>query len=380
MSKPLSNGGSFAETHKDFVLKLKFVGDGGKEQFELMYFVQPCHENIFYSAESWHSHENLQWNFCLLFSFFYFFSSYTDGSQIRRVRLPRIVNGQGEVSYDELVGLAVSFVIPENPRSASDFVVKLTYQDVDDDTVVVGSSEELIDAIDQFSGQHVLRMTAEVKPCVRASSPQQPSSRAPAPSQRPTSDAEGHSNSSPGTAKRSTQPTPVLQHVVESVVNIILNAAVSINGRQGDPPAASSTPVYYTPEGVIAETGTTTPTVINTLDAGVAEAPKSEPKGLVALEDKLKKAPCAAKPQAAPNAKPKAEEKPEEEHPFIHGRHTCDGCLTTPIIGKRYHASNMSDYDLCENCFLNYKGSEIQYEPAELGTRHILFCSSCDCL
>ena len=98
MSNPLSNGGSFAEAHKDFVLKLKFVGDGGKEQFELMYFVQPCHENIFSSAESWHSHENLQWNFCLLFSFFYFFSSYTDGSQIRRVRLPRIVNGQGEVS------------------------------------------------------------------------------------------------------------------------------------------------------------------------------------------------------------------------------------------------------------------------------------------
>jgi hypothetical protein len=57
--------------------------------------------------------------------------------------------------------------------------------------------------------------------------------------------------------------------------------------------------------------------------------------------------------------------KPEAK-PFIHGRHTCDGCLKTPIIGKRYHATNIPDYDLCQRCYDNYKGSEIKYEPVEL--------------
>lgn len=54
--------------------------------------------------------------------------------------------------------------------------------------------------------------------------------------------------------------------------------------------------------------------------------------------------------------------------PFIHGRHTCDQCLTTPIVGTRYHALNLPDYDLCAICFGNYKGSEIVFEEAQLGT------------
>lgn len=53
--------------------------------------------------------------------------------------------------------------------------------------------------------------------------------------------------------------------------------------------------------------------------------------------------------------------------PFIHGRHTCDACLTTPIFGNRYHSTNLPDYDLCQKCFDNYKGSEIKYESVELG-------------
>ena len=51
---------------------------------------------------------------------------------------------------------------------------------------------------------------------------------------------------------------------------------------------------------------------------------------------------------------------------FIHGRHTCDGCFTTPIIGIRYHAVNLPDYDLCQNCVQNYKGSDIVFQPEQL--------------
>ena len=57
---------------------------------------------------------------------------------------------------------------------------------------------------------------------------------------------------------------------------------------------------------------------------------------------------------------------------FIHGRHTCDGCLTTPIFGVRYHAKNLPDYDLCSNCHTNYKGTDLVFEPQQLDRdRHL---------
>jgi len=57
---------------------------------------------------------------------------------------------------------------------------------------------------------------------------------------------------------------------------------------------------------------------------------------------------------------------------FIHGRHTCDGCLSTPIHGLRYHALNLPDYDLCATCHGNYKGTDIQFKPMQLDRdRHL---------
>jgi len=52
--------------------------------------------------------------------------------------------------------------------------------------------------------------------------------------------------------------------------------------------------------------------------------------------------------------------------PFIHGRHTCDFCLMTPIVARRYHAINVPDHDLCETCYSHYDGTSIRFEPAEL--------------
>jgi Zinc finger, ZZ type len=63
---------------------------------------------------------------------------------------------------------------------------------------------------------------------------------------------------------------------------------------------------------------------------------------------------------------PSSNQEVEDPKPFIHGRHTCDSCLSTPIIGKRFHSINLPDYDLCQNCFSNYQGSDIQFESVEL--------------
>jgi len=65
---------------------------------------------------------------------------------------------------------------------------------------------------------------------------------------------------------------------------------------------------------------------------------------------------------------PENEPKEETPRPFIHGRHTCDRCLCTPIIGDRFHATNLPDYDLCGKCKEGYKGDEIQFECVVLGT------------
>ena len=42
-------------------------------------------------------------------------------------------------------------------------------------------------------------------------------------------------------------------------------------------------------------------------------------------------------------------------------------CVSPQVVGKRYHALNMADYDLCANCYENYTGEEIKFEEAELG-------------
>jgi len=69
---------------------------------------------------------------------------------------------------------------------------------------------------------------------------------------------------------------------------------------------------------------------------------------------------------AAISLEEKTEEKKDPKDGFIHGRHTCDSCLVTPIVGKRYHATNLPDHDLCEKCIHNYKGDEIKFQVVEL--------------
>ena len=51
---------------------------------------------------------------------------------------------------------------------------------------------------------------------------------------------------------------------------------------------------------------------------------------------------------------------------FIHARHTCDGCSRTPIIGTRFHATKIPDFDLCNACFNKYEGEDLDFKPEAL--------------
>ncbi|KAG7374563.1 PB1 domain containing protein [Nitzschia inconspicua] len=86
-------------------------------------------------------------------------------TQIRRVRLPRITDGEGNVSYEELVGFVAASSVPEAQSSESSrYNVSLTYHDVDGDSVTIGSSEELVDACEQYVGQKLLRIDTSSQP------------------------------------------------------------------------------------------------------------------------------------------------------------------------------------------------------------------------
>lgn len=62
---------------------------------------------------------------------------------------------------------------------------------------------------------------------------------------------------------------------------------------------------------------------------------------------------------------------------FVHGRHSCDGCKSSPIIGIRYHATNIPNFDLCENCVGKYGKSGIKLIPEQFGMLGKICCVSC---
>jgi len=229
------------------------------------------------------------------------------------------------VSYDELVGLTIAFTFPEG--SPQNYTVSLTYFDVDEDTVTIASTDELVDAIEQYANKKVLRVSTEVKP--RTSVLPQPSPR-----------------TDPQTSSREEPPvSPQLKGALDTFVGILSMAVTHL--QEGL--AAPSTQPRATTVTITPVRDETTP---NRTVNDAAQAPAAEESHTPAA--------------TAPVPESKAETVHEDPKPFIHGRHTCDSCLVTPIVGKRYHATNLPDYDLCENCYVNYTGKEVQFEEAEL--------------
>mmetsp|Transcript_16376 Transcript_16376/g.30403 ORF Transcript_16376/g.30403 Transcript_16376/m.30403 type:complete len:799 (+) Transcript_16376:131-2527(+) len=286
-------------------------------------------------------------------------------TQIRRVRLPRIADGNGRVSYQELVGLVVVFTFPEaEGKDVSGYHVSLTYYDVDGDSVTIASTEELLDACEQFVGQKVLRITTYVKPkapaaaaaTATATGHASPSRPASATKPAPTASTRGEITTSP----------PIQIHdVLESFVGVLSTAVNHLQEGLTPPtpnnPRAASVPTRARQEEQQQN---------KKVEAKESETAAKKPEENNAAEDcKLPAQEEQVKPESSTEDRSSEDddgEEKEESRPFIHGRHTCDSCLTTPIIGKRYHSTNLKDYDLCANCFSNYKGKEIVFEAVEL--------------
>ena len=199
--------------------------------------------------------------------------------------------------------------------------VFFTYRDLENDLCYILSDEDLRCALPLFPAS--LRVFARVKVPRRA---EDSVSSLPSPPS-PTLSSNKSSTSTQTSNGRSISDIPV-HKVVESLVGVLTTATLALQSHVKVNSSASPT-----------HDGTT---------ATASSAERSAPKG------------TCAKSKDIPSG-------PTDKLPFIHGRHTCDGCLTTPILGKRFHAVNLEDYDLCATCHDNYKGNEISFEETQLG-------------
>mmetsp|Transcript_4553 Transcript_4553/g.6307 ORF Transcript_4553/g.6307 Transcript_4553/m.6307 type:complete len:693 (-) Transcript_4553:104-2182(-) len=284
-------------------------------------------------------------------------------AQIRRVRLPRIaVNGS--IDYNSLVSVAIQATFPDEGEilDFDGYDVALTYYDSDNDCITIGSTDELIDAIDQMDG--VLRITTDVKrkKSSPAEKPQPRRVQAPAADVSAGGDAPAAAQPTEGaSAPDINSGTPVggrtvqLQSILESFVGILSVAVAALQTQlqvAGVPGAAPAPKVDLAPSPSAAPSASRG---INLADGAKATPPVVSNSSAAA---------DAAAP--APTRRGRDAEPAPEPRPFIHGRHTCDSCFTTPIVGGRYHATNLPDYDLCAKCHDSYMGSEIKFEPVEL--------------
>ena len=248
--------------------------------------------------------------------------------QIRRVLLSRI-QSLGRVSYTSLVRVAVECAYPNIKTDVNEHDCTFTYYDIDNDCVTIASTEELIDAIGQFSSTEnpVLRITTDVK-------------RKEGVPARSASDTDpGAARASPPVISKSNQ----LQNIVESCVSVLTAAVVTLQNQIAEVNNPHAT------QDKTEASGSAVPTVPNN-DAENVTNEAVENNGVQDSDES---------PSVQSN---------QDDIPFIHGRHTCDGCLCTPVIGTRYHSTNLPDYDLCAKCRNNYKGTEIQFEAQQLGT------------
>jgi hypothetical protein len=222
------------------------------------------------------------------------------------------------------------------PITTSGFRVCFIYVDMDGDKVMIGSSEELAHALKMHEDKGVVKILASVEEKEGEEEDSQAHPLAASRASIPTEVPSPSSYPSPPSRSFIQDPPPQIQMIVESIVGHIasLPAAVHYQVRERCAAAAAATSIAAT-----ATAPSTTPSPLPTTTTTTTTTP-----------------PSTTTTSTTP-----------PERPFIHGRHTCDGCLTTPIVGQRFHAINLPDYDLCGPCRNNYKGTEIEFVPVELG-------------
>ena len=318
--------------------------------------------------------------------------------------MPRLQDkSTGSVSYQELTGLIVSFTFPEgqgdddsSKEGKPNVQITLTYKDVDQDIVTISSSEELVDAIEQYQHEKVLRIDAEIK---QVHGVQKRSSQSKSASVQATPERKDVASGTSASTSTETSGDVPIGAVLDSFVGVLTTAVAALQEGMSERQAAAQQNVADASssaarqaqraaaraarlrvkatkkaERAVAKVGQKAETAASKVAASAARAAKAAEKAAVlakSVDDSnvpVKKAPEAAEEvkESVPSSSDEQTKKPEVKKSFVHRRHTCDSCLATPIVGTRYHATNLPDYDLCQKCHSKYDGkTEISFEAID---------------
>lgn len=258
-----------------------------------------------------------------------------DKGGIRRIAFAKLWDpSTSTVSYERLSAMALQH---SNLSDKNLHRVTVTYTDEDGDTITISTDDELKDAFEQFaeSAPPILRAKASFD-SVRDEKKLMKGLK--------TAVSEiGETVKKGGQNKKVDQ----IQGVLESFVTILTQAVDSLAKNVDDikqKKKSRSKPV---------------PQVIRTTEKNEGATCKMEKE----VEETDSPLDLDNKKQEVNNI---LSADPHLDKSFIHGRHTCDGCLVTPIVGLRYHALNLPDHDLCEKCVQTHKGKDIIFEATEL--------------
>lgn len=252
-----------------------------------------------------------------------------DKGGIRRIALVKLWDPtNSRVSYQRLSEMALEYSSLSDSKLHR---VTVTYTDEDGDTITISTDDELTDAFEQFA--------TRVPPIVRAKA----SFQVEKDSKKIVKELKQAISAVGEMAKGDEAKVGQIQDVLESFLTILNqtddSSSINVEGmkqrkkycRKESRPRNRYNLSYLKPDAT------------------------SKGKEAVKDEDET--------PKKCSNILPV---KADLDKGFIHGRHTCDACLVTPIIGIRYHALNLPDHDLCEKCVLTQTNIDIIFEPTEL--------------
>jgi len=262
---------------------------------------------------------------------------------IRRIALAKLWDPDtSRVSYQRLSDMALKY---SDLTDTKLHCVTVTYTDEDGDSITISTDDELADAFEQFASR--------VPPIVRAKA-----SFVRKGNTNIVNDLKQAVSEIGETAKSNSPKMDQMQGALESFVMLLTQAAdilsKNVEGKKKGCSNENDVPKEVRP---------------NNFRSHKECCSEIKKRRSSTTEDKPTDDTVSPEVEHVNNVEEHSNILPgnaDLNQNFIHGRHTCDGCLVTPIIGIRYHALNLPDHDLCEKCALSHSNKNILFEPTEL--------------
>lgn len=237
-----------------------------------------------------------------------------------------VAAGKPKSYFAELHRLAVELATNSVSCSLTEWETTFAYKDLDGDVVAIVSNQDVQEALDHFGEKSFKILTTVTKKTITKDVACDASVSAASVSTQTACQASRKSTASDNSID--------MDKVAGSIVDALAAGVLSVSDH------------------------------VQKVSEQVAKKAKEEAKPATSSPKQAPRAAPQPAPRAAPQQAPRVAQPSPPPRPFIHGRHTCDQCLASPILGTRYHATNLPDYDLCSRCFANYQGAEVTFEEA----------------